>query len=310
MMITLEQIYAVTGAFLLVFTLLTLLDSKLSGMVKWGTTVFWGLYGVSFIWGKQMPPAAVGGMVVVMALIASVKWMGVGEYLSASAEFRRKMADKFGFWLFGPALLVPLVTFLVAWSAPKMGALVGLGIGSLVALLITFMMTRTMPVQAFQEGRRLLDAIGWAIILSQFLAALGFLFDKAGVGKVVAELVSGVVPVDLRLATVIAYCVGMTLFTMIMGNAFAAFAVITTGIGIPLVIKMHGADPAIAGVIAMLCGYSGTLMTPMAANFNVVPAALLEMQDKSGVIKAQILTALPMLVINIGLMYFLAFPGK
>ena len=156
----------------------------------------------------------------------------------------------------------------------------------------------------------MLDAIGWAIILSQFLAALGFLFDKAGVGKVVAELVSGVVPVDLRLATVIAYCVGMTLFTMIMGNAFAAFAVITTGIGIPLVIKMHGADPAIAGVIAMLCGYSGTLMTPMAANFNVVPAALLEMHDKSGVIKAQVLTALPMLVINIGLMYFLAFPGK
>ena len=51
-------------------------------------------------------------------------------------------------------------------------------------------------------------------------------------------------------------------------------------------------------------------MTPMAANFNVVPAALLEMQDKSGVITAQILTALPMLVINIGLMYFLAFPGK
>ena len=62
MMITLEQIYAVTGAFLLVFTLLTLLDSKLSGMVKWGTAVFWGLYGVSFIWGKQMPPAAVGGI--------------------------------------------------------------------------------------------------------------------------------------------------------------------------------------------------------------------------------------------------------
>ncbi|WP_439859558.1 DUF979 domain-containing protein [Pseudomonas sp. MBLB4136] len=309
-MITLEHIYATTGVFLLAFTLLALLDSKLSGMVKWGTVIFWGLYGVSFIWGQQMPPAAVGGIVVVMALIASVKWMGVGEYFSATAEFRRKLADRFGFWLFGPALLVPLVTFLVAWLVPEMGALVGLGIGSLVALLITFMMTRTLPFQAFQEGRRLLDAIGWAIILSQFLAALGFLFDKAGVGNVVAELVSGVVPVDLRLATVIAYCVGMTLFTMIMGNAFAAFAVITTGIGIPLVINMHGADPAIAGVIAMLCGYSGTLMTPMAANFNVVPAALLEMEDKSGVIKAQGLTALLMLLINIGLMYFLAFPGK
>lgn len=308
MTVTLDQIYAVTGVFLLIFTLLTVLDKKHSG--KWGTAMFWGIYGISFIWGKEIPTAAVGGMVVVMALIAGAKWMGMGDYLSAAADFRRKMADQYGLWLFGPALAVPLVTFLVAWMAPKMGALVGLGIGSIVALILAFLLTRIMPVQAFQEGRRMLDAVGWAIILSQFLAALGFLFDKAGVGKVVAELVSTVVPVDIRLATVIAYCVGMALFTMVMGNAFAAFAVITTGIGIPLVIKMHGADPAIAGVIAMLSGYCGTLMTPMAANFNVVPAALLEMTDKNGVIRAQVMTAVPLLVVNIFLMYFLAFPGK
>ena len=310
MTITLDQIYAVTGIFLLIFTVLTLLDKKQNGKAKWGTALFWGLYGITFVWGKEIPPAVVGGMVVLMALIAGAKWMGIGEYWSATVEFRRQMADKFGFWLFGPALAVPLVTFLVAWLAPKMGALVGLGIGSVVALFLAVLLTRTMPVQVFQEGRRLLDAVGWAIILSQFLAALGFLFDKAGVGKVVAEMVSTVVPVDMRLATVIAYCVGMALFTMIMGNAFAAFAVITTGIGIPLVVKMHGADPAIAGVIAMLSGYCGTLMTPMAANFNVVPAALLEMQDKNGVIKAQVMTALPLLAVNIFLMYFLAFPGK
>lgn len=308
MTVTLDQIYAVTGVFLLIFTLLTVLDKKHSG--KWGTAMFWGIYGISFIWGKEIPTAAVGGMVVVMALIAGAKWMGMGDYLSAAADFRRKMADQYGLWLFGPALAVPLVTFLVAWMAPKMGALVGLGIGSIVALILAFLLTRIMPVQAFQEGRRMLDAVGWAIILSQFLAALGFLFDKAGVGKVVAELVSTVVPVDIRLATVIAYCVGMALFTMVMGNAFAAFAVITTGIGIPLVIKMHGADPAIAGVIAMLSGYCGTLMTPMAANFNVVPAALLEMTDKNGVIRAQVMTAVPLLIVNIFLMYFLAFPGK
>lgn len=310
MTITLDQIYAITGIFLLIFTLLTMLDKKQSGKAKWGTAMFWGLYGVTFIWGKEIPPAVVGGMVVVMALIAGAKWMGMGEYFSAAVEFRRQMAGKFGMWLFVPALAVPLVTFLVAWLAPKMGALVGLGIGSVVALVLAFLLTRILPLQAFQEGRRLLDAVGWAIILSQFLAALGFLFDKAGVGKVVAEMVSTVVPVDIRLATVIAYCVGMALFTMIMGNAFAAFAVITTGIGIPLVIKMHGADPAIAGVIAMLSGYCGTLLTPMAANFNIVPAALLEMQNKNGVIKAQVMTAVPLLIVNICLMYFLAFPGK
>ena len=310
MTVTLDQIYAITGIFLLAFTVLTVLDKKQSGLTKAGTATCWGIYGITFIWGKEIPPAVVGGLVVVMAAIAGAKWMGMGEYWSATADFRRQMADKIGWWLFGPALAVPVVTFLVAWLAPKMGALVGLGIGSVVALVMAFALTRIMPVQAFQEGRRLLDAVGWAIILSQFLAALGFLFAKAGVGQVVADMVSTVVPVDIRFATVVAYCVGMALFTMIMGNAFAAFAVITTGIGIPLVIKMHGADPAIAGVIAMLSGYCGTLLTPMAANFNVVPAALLEMQDKNGVIRAQLMTAIPMLVINILLMYFLAFPGK
>ena len=310
MTVTLDQIYAITGVFLLAFTVLTVLDKKQSSLTKAGTATFWGLYGITFIWGKEIPPAVVGGLVVVMAAIAGAKWMGMGEYWSATADFRRQMADKFSWGLFGPALAVPVVTFLVAWLAPKMGALVGLGIGSVVALVMAFALTRIMPVQAFQEGRRLLDAVGWAIILSQFLAALGFLFAKAGVGQVVADMVSTVVPVDIRFATVVAYCVGMALFTMIMGNAFAAFAVITTGIGIPLVIKMHGADPAIAGVIAMLSGYCGTLLTPMAANFNVVPAALLEMKDKNGVIRAQVMTAVPMLIINILLMYFLAFPGK
>ena len=34
------------------------------------------------------------------------------------------------------------------------------------------------------------------------------------------------------------------------------------------------------GAIGMLAGFCGTLMTPMAANFNIVPAALLELKDQ------------------------------
>ena len=182
-------------------------------------------------------------------------------------------------------------------------------VAAIPVIIAALAMTRESVVVSGNEGRRLCDAIGWAVILPQFLAALGALFDKAGVGKIVSGMVAAVVPTDNVLAVVAAYCIGMALFTMIMGNAFAAFAVITTGIGIPLVIQLHGADPAIAGVLAMMSGYCGTLMTPMAANFNVVPAALLEMTDKNGVIKAQIATALPMLVVQICLLYFLAFPG-
>lgn len=105
---------------------------------------------------------------------------------------------------------------------------------------------------------------------------------------------------------VVAYCVGMALFTMIMGNAFAAYAVMTAGIGIPFVFA-NGADPLIASALAMTAGFCGTLLTPMAANFNIVPAALLEMKDKYGVIKAQAPVAIIMLIAHIILMRFLAF---
>ena len=158
--------------------------------------------------------------------------------------------------------------------------------------------------QGFHEGRRLIDAIGWTAILSQLLAALGYLFNLAGVGKIISGAVASIVPADNVFLVVVAYCLGMVIFTMIMGNAFAAFAMITSAIGIPMLVVAHGANPAAVGAIAMLAGYCGTLMTPMAANFNIVPVALLEMRDQYGVIKAQIPIALAMLVLNILLMYY------
>jgi uncharacterized membrane protein len=48
-------------------------------------------------------------------------------------------------------------------------------------------------------------------------------------------------------------------------------------------------------------------MTPLAANFNIVPAALLELKDRNLVIRMQIPTAIAMLIINTTLMYALAF---
>ena len=92
-----------------------------------------------------------------------------------------------------------------------------------------------------------------------------------------------------------------------MGNAFAAFPVMTAGIGLPLLVQRHGADPAILGSLGMLTGYCGTLLTPMAANFNLVPAALLELDDPNGVIRAQWATAVPLLAVNIALMALLVF---
>ncbi len=159
----------------------------------------------------------------------------------------------------------------------------------MLAIGLALVITKGTAAQSINEGRRLIDGIGWAAILSQFLAALGYLFSQAGVGDTVSQLVKMIVPDNNLQAYVVAYCVGMMLFTVVMGNGFAAFAVITSGIGIPLLIIEQGGNPAIVGVLGMLSGYCGTLMTPMAANFNVVPAALLELKNKNQIIITQCL---------------------
>ena len=152
-----------------------------------------------------------------------------------------------------------------------------------------------------------LDTVGWAAVLPQMLAALGAVFAAAGVGTAIGQLASTWLPDGSQLAAVCAYTFGMAIFTMIMGNAFAAFPVMTAGIGLPLIVLQFGGDPAIMGAIGMLSGFCGTLMTPMAANFNIVPAALLELKDRNGVIKAQVPTALLLLLANTALMYVLVF---
>ena len=143
-------------------------------------------------------------------------------------------------------------------------------------------------------------------ILPQFLAALGVLFTVSGVGDVISKGISSVLPEGNHLVGATAYILGMVVFTMLMGNAFAAFTVITASIGIPFVIA-QGGDPVIAGALAMTGGFCGTLLTPMAANFNTLPVALLEMKHEFGVIKAQAPIALILIVIHIGLMYVWAF---
>src|SRR5262249_44492539 len=125
------------------------------------------------------------------------------------------------------------------------------------------------------------------------------------------HIVSAYIPLNTPTIAVVTYCFGMALFTIIMGNAFAAFPVMTAAVGLPIVVHQFGGNPTAVCAIGMLAGFCGTLMTPMAANFNVVPANLLELPDRNaalnGVIRAQIPTALVLLVANIALMRVLAF---
>jgi uncharacterized membrane protein len=114
-----------------------------------------------------------------------------------------------------------------------------------VAVAVGYVMLRPRsPLTPLTEGRRLLEAIGWAAVLPQMLATLGQLFVAAGVGKQVGRISKDVLP---------------------EGSLFW---------GRRGLLRRHGA---------------------------------VQMRDKYGPITAQIPTAIPLLVCNVALMYFLAF---
>lgn len=298
-MIGLNVAYAVAGATFLAFAAL----GARAG--RWSNAAFHLLLAISLLCGDWI--GDVGNGVLVLALIA----------VAASGRMRTRRTDDIvpvpprGSWLFAPALIVPataLVGTLVFKAIPtvvdpKQGTLVALTLGVLLALGTCYAWLRPAPAAPFREGLRLMDDIGWAAVLPQMLASLGAVFAVSGVGAVVGGLAGQAIPHDSLLGAVFAYGVGMALFTMVMGNAFAAFPVMAAAVGLPLLVHGHGATPAPVAAIGMLAGFCGTLMTPMAANFNLVPAALLDLKDRNGVIKAQIPTALPLLAFNILLLW-------
>lgn len=316
-MITLQWVYWLAGAYLAVVTVLGLRDRGNPRRIT--TALFWGLLAAMFLFGERLPPAAVGGVVIALAALAGLGGLHRGRYEESTIAVKRSEAARLGNRLFWPAILIPLVTLLFAvvlkdaeingvrLLGQEQTTLVGLGVACVVAVAAACALTRRTPWSAVEQSRRLIDAIGWAAILPLLLATLGSVFAAAGVGEAVAGLVQAVIPVENRFIVVLAYAVGMALFTMVMGNAFAAFPVMTAGIGLPLLVQAHGADAAPLAAIGMLSGYCGTLLTPMAANFNLVPAALLELRDPYGVIRQQVATALPLLACNIALMYFIVF---
>ena len=320
-MIKLEYLYILTGLVFGIYALINLFDDTNPKRIK--NFLFWGVYAVTLMFGSVIPAFVMGCMAIALALIAGFGGLGKGTKDHApSLEERKASSTKFGSKLFIPALIIPVLTFLgtitgkyliiggVPLFTPGKETLISLGIAIVVAMIVALVILREKPMHAMHGARNTMDAVSWAAILPQMLAALGVLFATAGVGTVVATLTTQWIPMDSQFAIVAAYGIGMALFTMIMGNAFAAFPVMTAGIGLPLIVHQFGGNPAIMGAIGMLCGFCGTLMTPMAANFNIVPAALLELKDKNGVIKAQIPTAVILLAVNILLMYFLVFDVK
>lgn len=299
----LEIFYIMIGLYMATTMVFTLKDKNHKTRI--GTALFWGIVSAIFIFGKLLPPAVVGTLIIVIAILSALKQINIGTLKQLDTTFAQLKADKLGLKIFIPSLAIAFVAMAIA-QFTKLSGTVAIGIAAVVALLLTFAFTKAKPIEYIEDSNRMFQSVGVFAILPQLLASLGALFTDAGVGDVISNIISGVIPDGNRLAGVIAYCVGMALFTAIMGNGFAAFSVITVGIGVPFVFA-QGGDPIVCSALALTAGFCGTLLTPMAANFNMLPAVLLEMKDKNLVIKAQAPFAIALLTIHILLMYFLGF---
>jgi uncharacterized membrane protein len=316
-MITLQFCYLVAGLAFGSFAVLSAADR--TNRRRFGNAAFWGLFASSFLFGSQLSDWQNGLLVLALIVLGGCGLLGHGRPLTTSPEKRRGSAARRGNWLFAPPLLVPAVALFgtLFLTQVQIGALplldaknvtvISLVLGIVVALAVAMLWLKPRPLAPLQEGRRLADMVGWAIILPQLLASLGAIFALSGVGKAVGTIATRYLPLDQPFEAVAVYCLGMAAFTAVMGNAFAAFPVMTAAIGLPLIVHQFHGNPAIMAAIGMLSGFCGTLTTPMAANFNIVPAALLELPDRNGVIKTQLPTAGLMLIANMVLMYALVY---
>jgi len=314
-----EYVYWLCGALLLACALRDLAARR------YAFAAFWSVIGASLIAGDAVQAALAAGQELLAQLV------GVGvialALISGSGRLRRgaetpPQANEHaarGNVLFAPALVIPLGTLLLIllapylrWESialldPKQPTLTALCLACIVAAIAALRVTRARPLAAVDQCGRLLDTLSWAALLPLLLAMLGAVFAATGVGDAVAHVLGAVIPTQSRLACLVAYALGMALFTIVMGNAFAAFPVMTAGVGLPLLIAQHHADPAALGALGMLVGYCGTLLTPMAANYNMIPVALLELRDPYAVIRAQLPTALVLFAVNFVLLDLFAF---
>jgi len=318
--IKLQYVYWLIGAFLALCAIYNLRERR------WSMGAFWAVLACAFVFGDAIQAASVahtrwpaqlmGVGVIALGLLAA---SGTMQKQGSTETERRDSATRLGNKLFLPALTIPFATIVfvlalphIPWHGsplvePAQATLVSLALACVIAAAAALRTTRAPASQALAEGRRLLDTLGCVALLPMVLATLGSVFAATGVGDAVASIVGMFIPTDSALACLLAFAFGMVLFAMIMGNAFAAFPVMMAGIGLPLLIHKHGAAPAVLGSLGMLTGYCGTLLTPMAANFNIVPAVLLELRDQYAVIRAQTPTALVLLVVNVILMAVLIF---
>jgi uncharacterized membrane protein len=224
---------------------------------RWGNSAFWGLLATSFWFGDFLGDIGNGVLVLALVAIAGAHLLGkvrpaVDHELGTQNPFgpARQQAVPAGAehpftafvgtlaFNYTPLKDTGLIDPKVRYADPARRP------AAIVALATCYAWLRPPTFAPIDEGGRLADSIGWALVLPQMLAALGVIFAAAGVGTTIAPWRSAIIPHgNIFLAVVLFACVGMVAFTMIMGNAFAAFPVMAAAIGVPILIQADGGNP-------------------------------------------------------------------
>lgn len=153
-----QYLYWLAGAVLLIVAVMSFRDRANPRRITTG--LFWGLYGLVFLVGdwtyrllgdvlgegsneKRMLHIIVGGVVVVMALIAGFGGVRLGSYHQRTPQEREASAKRLGNKLFIPALAIPVVTVigvLLFNNIPALQSAV-FGSGNHATLITLFSMT-------------------------------------------------------------------------------------------------------------------------------------------------------------------------
>ena len=230
--IGLNVVWVIIGLITIYAGIKNLLDKENPSRV--GTAVFWCSFGIVCGFGSWLPAKVSGVLVLIMCLPPIFKKVKIGKTDNPTKEHTEQQFKKIGMKIFVPAFSVAVCSLFFALFS-NMSSMVAITVSVIVAKvsLMAFDTKQNKPAVFLNDSERFLGITGPLSMLPQLLGCLGGVFTAAGVGDVIAQLVEKIVPKGNVNIGIIIYAIGMVLFTMIMGNAFAAITVMTVGIGAP-----------------------------------------------------------------------------
>lgn len=173
-----EVFYCIIGLIFIATGMKALKDESCAHRTT--TALFWFILAFTFIAGPYLPKWITGLCVVFLAILTAFKRVAPSKSDMPKEAETRAAADRLGYSVFIPPLVLAVSAVLVATFLKVLGANNAIGISGSIALVTAFIIFRPKAVYAVKDCTRLTDNVGVTGILPQVLAALGSVFTAAG----------------------------------------------------------------------------------------------------------------------------------